>query len=752
VSGVGTAGANPTISAYRILDVRGTKYQVLTRIEPCGLDFTARTNHLARHLIFQPGELAQLPSPAAILRGWNGWLTPWQGEPRILEDAPLDEFRGIPRPTFPAQAWLEMAGDAGRAAGLLDSECLRGCYLICPPGGERRLLDMFAETLQLLDHTGQYPLRPWRHSFTTFMQAEDNPLDFQWRGCQAGTPAYEQAVQHSAPMLAPRAVRAPNNSLAKIARESPRPPVAPGSAAPRAAAATLARRETSATVKTAPMTFESIRVQSPPGAKARARLLSMNLWIDSSTLSRLGIFAAVILILIVARIWLNQRRFAVESRQPEVVEAPRQPSRVAPLQPVEAQAATAAPLDMGQLDQIWADGPTYLVLTSNMNSFPLSIQNNSPFQNMIRRYDSLSPPQGEVQLMVGVDEWNLSSEKALVVRAVPGKELVAETNGDAQCVFDYSAWLPQHNVVQTNEPIIVRTTFDKGPAAISARFTFSSTNDGDPFRLLMINPNDPPAPLIMARSFLFSGAPNSALGQRLSQIHLLGGARWQQRPFVNTKDGKTARYLYDGWPPEQAPPAEAGLDFAEARKRLALQRSPLGMRALSLEQKLANWPKTGFDLPLGEALESTNKHLTSFADFAGADFSATRFIEYLGRLRTDRAKAMDLLPGWPKLRDDADPEDLVEKFERLYTVLTDKNPASARDLTIDNTNYFYATWRNLRNMDAMRQEARRAAGELQELQDRLDSIPNGLDGTAYVGLFIVGREEVRPRVEMIRFQ
>src|ERR1039457_587017 len=42
---------NPTISAYRILDIRGTKFHVLSRILPCGLDFTGRSNHLAHHLI-----------------------------------------------------------------------------------------------------------------------------------------------------------------------------------------------------------------------------------------------------------------------------------------------------------------------------------------------------------------------------------------------------------------------------------------------------------------------------------------------------------------------------------------------------------------------------------------------------------------------------------------------------------------------------------------------------------------------------
>ena len=748
VSAVGTDGGNPTISAFRILDIRGAKYLVLTRIQPCGLDFTARTNHLARHLIFQAGELGQLPSPAAILRNWNGWSATWQGEPRLLEDVPVDEFRGIQKPTFPARAWLQMTGDAGRAAGLLDSDCLRGCYLICPPGGERQLLDMFAETLQLLDHAGQYPLRPWRHSFTTFMQAEDNPLDFQWRGCQDGTPAYQQAVQRSAPMLALRAVRVPNNSLAKIARESQRPAVAPASSAPRAAA-TLVRRTPSATGKTAPATFDDVRIQS---AAEKPRFLSMNIWIDSSTLARVGIFVAVILVLIGAKIWLNQRRAAAENRPPVAVEAPSQPPREAPPQPVAPQAAATAPLDLRQLDGLWADGPTYLVLTSNMSSFPLSIQNNSPFQNLIHRYDSLNLLPSQIQLLVSTGQWDVGSDRPLPVSGRKGRQLTAGTDGNAQCVFDYSDWL-----ARSDEPVYVQTSFGTPPAAISARFTFTSTNDGDPFRLLVINPNDPPAPLIMARGFVQAardtvvGSLHPALAQRLSQIHSVGGETWRLRPFVKTKDRRVARYLYEDWPADQTPPAEAELDFAEVKKRMTFQLGSLRTTVASLKQKLAKWPKSGFDLPLGEALESTNKRLISFAAFAGADYSATRFLEYLGRLKKDREQASGLR-GWPNFGDDTEPEYLAEKFQRLYTLLTDKIPASTRDLTIDNTNYFYATWRNLRKMDAARQEAGRAADELQKAQVRLDSVPAGLDGTAYVGLFIVGRQEVHPRVEMVRFQ
>jgi hypothetical protein len=751
VSAVGTDGGNPTISAFRILDIRGAKYQVLTRIQPCGLDFTARTNHLARHVVFQPGELAQLPSPAVILRDWHGWSATWQGEPRLLDDVPADDFRGIKKPTFPAQAWLQMTGDAGRAAGLLDSDCLRGCYLICPPGGERRLLDMFAETLQLLDHTGQYPLRPWRHSFTTFMQAEDNPLDFQWRGCQDGTPAYQQAVQRSAPMLALRAIKVPNNSLTKIARDSQRTVVAPAAAAPRAAAAVV-RREPSAPGKKAPPAFDTVRIQSAPGAGEKSRFLSMNLWIDSSTLARLGIFVAVILVLLGAKIWLNQHRAGAEPRPSIVVEGAPQPPVEALPQLVAAQAASTAPLDLTQLDGLWAEGPTYLVLTSNMSSFHMSIQNNSPFQNLIHRYDSLNLLPAQVQLLLSIGQWDVASDKPLPVNGRKGRQLTAGTDGNAQCVFDYSEWL-----ASGNEPLYVQTSFGTPPAAISARFTFSSTNDGDPFRLLVINPNDPPAPLIMARGFVqagghtVAGSLRPALEQRLSQIHLLGGQTWRLRPFVKTKDGRFYRYLYENWPPDQTPPAEGELDFADVKKRLTFQRGSLKINAVSLEQELAKWPRTGFDLALGEILQSTNKHLISFTAFAGTDYSTTHFIMYLGELKKDRAHAIGL-PGWPSLGNDSEPADLAEKFQRLYTLLTDKIPASAGDLTLDNTNYFYATWLNLRKLDAVRREATRAAADLQELQDRLDLVPAGLEGTAYVGLFIVGRREVHPRVEMIRFQ
>jgi len=218
---------NPVICAYRILDLRGTKYHVLTRIQPCGLDFTSRTNHLAHHLVFQASELGALPSPACVLRYWDGWLASWQEEPRLLGDLSPEALGAAARFCLPAQTWLRVTGDAGRAAGLLESACIRGCYLVCPTGGEGLVLEMFCETLQLLNLNGQYPLRPWRHPFTTFLQAEDNAADFQWRACQEGTPGYQQAIPQSAFLLPLASVHVPDNSLVSTARQGLNPPALP---------------------------------------------------------------------------------------------------------------------------------------------------------------------------------------------------------------------------------------------------------------------------------------------------------------------------------------------------------------------------------------------------------------------------------------------------------------------------------------------------------------------------------------------
>jgi hypothetical protein len=79
-------GDNPIIRAYRILEVRGDRYHVLTRIVAAGLDFTRRSRFLAHHLIF---DAADNISPAQIFLEWQGWRDSWNSEPQWTDDNSL---------------------------------------------------------------------------------------------------------------------------------------------------------------------------------------------------------------------------------------------------------------------------------------------------------------------------------------------------------------------------------------------------------------------------------------------------------------------------------------------------------------------------------------------------------------------------------------------------------------------------------------------------------------------------------------
>ena len=63
-----SGGQERPIFACRIVDIRGTRFHVLSRIQDAGLDFTGRTNFIAHHLVFTPEEIRQFPTPPVILK------------------------------------------------------------------------------------------------------------------------------------------------------------------------------------------------------------------------------------------------------------------------------------------------------------------------------------------------------------------------------------------------------------------------------------------------------------------------------------------------------------------------------------------------------------------------------------------------------------------------------------------------------------------------------------------------------------
>ena len=611
VAEAATANRNPTVCAFRILDLRGSKYPVLTRIQPCGLDFTARTNHLAHHLVFQADELAQLPSPAAILRNWNGWVTAWQGEPRILEDPSLEGFSAGAKSCLPAQTWLRVTGDAGRAAGLLESECIRGCYLVCPPGGEQQVLDMFCETLQLLNLNGQYALRPWRHPFTTFLQAEDNPADFQWRACQEGTPAYQQAVQRAAALIPLRSVRVPNNSLVKVAREGLKPPSPPPEASTQTSL-TLRRQEAGKRPPGMELT-DTGHWRKPAARPEKPAFLDINFSINSGSLARIGIFVAVLLSLLAMKHWLSKRHAAQESvPEPAPVRAKSaSPARLGkPDNPPDAfqkpgpqtRPARAAPLDPAQLNGLSGDGPTYVFSAANLTAFNLPIDSISPFQNLTNRFEYYNTLPNDIQLSLNTNQWDFPTGARLTVNGRNGQVLSAQNAAGLACSFDYS-----------KNPVVVHTAFPMPPNAFSVHFGFSTPTNGDPFRLLIVNESNPPDPLHLGIQWLetncegLAASLQSPLNARLlGHFNLIGGRRWQLQPFIMTRGAGQPHFLYEDWPAEDLPPPGDELDFALVKGRLTARQIPFKEKAAGLAKKLEQQKKqAGLDNPLGTYLPTS---------------------------------------------------------------------------------------------------------------------------------------------------
>jgi hypothetical protein len=743
VSEAATANRNPSISAFRLLDLRGAKYYVLTRIQPCGLDFTARTNHLAHHLVFQADELGKLPSPAAILRHWPGWVASWQSEPRWLDEVAAEEFATASKSFLPARTWAQLTGDGGRAAGLLESECVRGCYLVCPPGSEEQLLEMYCETLQLLNFNGQFPLRPWRHTFTAFLQAEDNPNDFQWRGCQENTPAYEQALTRSAPLIALRAVRVPGNSLVKLARQETNPPSAPGPPASDSApsAALKLRLEPSTRRKPAPPPLiDKGNAEKRAGTKGPA-FLNFNFTINTAKLVGLGIFTGVLVALVLLKHSASRpvgQGISAPGVGPNPSSAAVSPPSVPP--PKSTPFVRAAP-DLKQLDCLMGDGPTYILAVPNLTNFSLPISSILPLGNLLKRYDKLEPGAlpNDIQLTVGIDRWDFPPGAHLTVGGRKNWQFSASGSG-LVCVFDYADWL-----AGKDGSLAVQANFDRVPAAFSMHFGFSSTNNGDPFRLLIVNEHNPPPPLAFDTQFVHKDRQNfqdslevSLRRCLLANYELLAGRQWQLEPFIK-RQSRPAQSLYQDWRSEERPALGCELDFAHLGQRLRAHRQDLKQKLDDLIQFLGR--------PLGQYLGATDNNLRNFLAFVPGHLTPGGFLEYLGALKNSTPEK-SWMRQWHNRPDSDQQDEVADNLQELYELWSQKQPQDMAVLTVADksgtTNYFFASWRYLKDN----------CHEIEATQDRLDYAQKRLvelDQVAYVGLLIVDRNQPAPGLEMIRF-
>jgi len=219
-------GRERPILAGRIVDIRGTRFHVLSRIQDAGLDFTGRTNFIAHHLVFTPEEIRRFALPPVILRHWPGWVTSWAKEPQLLENEDWTELAALAgRATVPAETWQRVTGDAVNGYGLLETRA--GAALLVDDQPGETVLDLLAEGLALLeirDPRRDGHATAWNYTFTTSMQEQDNPADFRWRCIHSDNPAAHRfATPDGRALSAVRALKctAEEAALARTGRQAP---------------------------------------------------------------------------------------------------------------------------------------------------------------------------------------------------------------------------------------------------------------------------------------------------------------------------------------------------------------------------------------------------------------------------------------------------------------------------------------------------------------------------------------------------
>ena len=774
---------NPSISAYRILDLRGTKYHVLTRIQPSGLDFTARTNHLAHHLVFQPEELPRLPSPAVILRSWSGWLSSWQGNPRILEAISLADFDQVSGPTLPAKTWKEVTGDAGRAAGLLEGDYARGCYLVSPPGGEQQLLDLFCESLQLANFTGKTPLRSWQHTFTTFIQGEDVAADFQWRGCRKNSPGCDQAIRRGAALTELSAIRVPDNPLAKLAREGPK---LPSPSIPSGAGRSPVRLRKDSAPGKIPLSVPSLAAARDIPRAPRPGVsnpVGFYLTINKSTVRWLGI-SAILLLLglgILTRLGLFRNRshpatssvpaISTETNQKALTPVPS-PS---PIPSTTKQAKESVPEVVTtpsrlnpdvlnrELDPLLPDVPTYIIITPNFPAEFLWVTNIS-FYSLVKNVAGTKLAANQINVLFSRENWGLLVTQQMIPgfdeheRCLHASVNIRETNER----FDFAFECPKYSGATENNPAVgVRVTSAKWPSkGFSMLFSPVDSHRFPAFRLLVINEQDAPPPLPLKGHFLHAhshtilDAFQEPLTKRFDQISPLRQLQLQLRPYVRARDGQT-NYLYRGLPVEEKLSSEAPLNFVVAaaalRTMLDQNQTNVSQCETNLNAVPALQPNVDLDLALGLQLGVTNADLHTFKAYAASLPPGTRadsnlYLQYLKHLSEQVRLQHD------KKEKRAAPEGTAKSLGELNKFFTGFLDSKSL-LTLDGTetNYLFAAWKNLQSTEQRKKLEQKKKGfedQIRTLEERLAQVPSSLSQVAYVSLFVRG--PTKP-VEMIRF-
>jgi hypothetical protein len=770
------SGLNPIIFAYRVLDVRGSKYHVLSRIQDAGLDFTKRTNHLAHHLVFEPQELDTLPSPTLIFLRWDRWCGEWREEPRWLSENDWGNLPRLPRyaPGVASQ-WQEIAGDAGAAASLLESPHASGCYLACDPGTEKRLASLWGETLRLLDPEGRFPSRCWQHTFTTCLQSEDQPLDFHWRGLCAGTPAWQAAQRGNVTLLHPRLLTAPQNQLAQLARQGSSPRVAipadlssarqasqtrnaPAPAAPPRMGLTSGTPASTASVWDQISLEKNRRSTSPFGANP-AQAQGTRRWLAAALI----VLLMLLLTTLVWPGWLRSRKTTgapqpapTETNAAVTLEAPHTPASppglvlpapVIPnseVSPASAPSATLTDNQLNQLERQIDSLTTYVVMAVESNA--VRLPRIPELDQLLVRLVKGNPPlaKDSIECLLQTNTLLLTTRgsfPASVDLNQTRNELVfsGETKLNLNLAFD--RWLQD-----TNQPIQL-THIEPQPLHSSALQSLTlmlqprgGAKDFLPFRLVVVARNSVPTPMVFTNqsntSFLMSDAPSldrsmsAPLWERLQALRLRP-LRLEVHAFLATNAVWDAHRAL-GF---KFPTNGVGLNFTELRKSIGEKIALAQAEVDQVQQELRSQTderilglQLGGPYTLGGYAKAKQSGLSRelYLDFLKQ--SLPHLSRELANAKTRRSALRELsksviLPGATEVVAASRPDYFLELLNQL--------PTQER-------------------LIALYQQEREARSGVAQWQNKLGLAPSELSQVPRTGLFLA--EPSGQRVEFIRFQ
>lgn len=168
---------NPgAVFTYRVIDIDGVHYHVLSRLVCSGADYSGRSNHLAHHLICTREEVEVLmrhpsgPTPAGLILALSAadfWKNQWTGAPAYLPDDFAFSARYLPNPAEQA-TWQDLTGHKRNAILPSMPPYDEGCFILVPDSCD-------PATELMLNHESDWlsPGRGWGMTFTTHLCCTD---------------------------------------------------------------------------------------------------------------------------------------------------------------------------------------------------------------------------------------------------------------------------------------------------------------------------------------------------------------------------------------------------------------------------------------------------------------------------------------------------------------------------------------------------------------------------------------------------